>query len=187
MVDYTNPLVTTFELQRQSIEQSQQAIEQTVELPHRIGTAALDSLDSQEEVQRSVVELHQKSLHSFLDALEESFSGVEMPTEDIREMVDDQYGVVLENHEELFDALEEGVDESVTAYDDLSADSLEALDDLIQTLVEAHEELEEQSVDAAEQVSEQVEETQDQLKQQVEDVSEQIRDASEQAVESAEA
>jgi methyl-accepting chemotaxis protein len=182
MVDYASPVETTFELQRKSIEQGQQAIEQTVSLPQRFGEAAVDSLDSQESVQRSVVELQQETLNSLLDAVEESLPGAESPTADLREVIDDQYAAFLDNHEEFFDNLEESLEESVDAYDELSEESIEALDELVDALMEVQEELEDQSVEATEQVGEQVDEIQDQ----VEDVQEQIQEVSEEAADAVE-
>jgi gas vesicle protein len=182
MVDYTSPVETTFELQRRSIEQSQQAIEQTVDLPQRVGEAAVDSLDSQESVQRSVVELQQQTLNSLLDAVEEGFPGAETPTEDVREVIDDQYTAFLDNHEEFFVNLEESLEEGVDAYDDLSEESVEAIDEFVDALMEAQEELEDQSIEATEQVGEQV----DELQEQVEDVQSQIQNVSEEAAEAVE-
>jgi uncharacterized phage infection (PIP) family protein YhgE len=177
MPDYTNPVETTFELQRRSIEQSQEALEQTITLPTRVGEAALDSLDSQESVQRNVVETQQEAIHSFLDAIEETFPGVETSTEDVREVVDDQYDSVLEAHAGFFENLSNSLDEGFDAVDELSEETIEALDDLVDSLVEAQEELEDQSLEATEQAEEQF----DELQAQVEDVQEQIQSVSEDA------
>ena len=177
MADYTNPVETTFELQRRSIEQSQEALEQTITFPTRVGEAAVDSLDSQESVQRNAVEFQQEAIHSLLDAVEETFPGVETSTEDVREVVDDQYGSVLEAHAELFENLSNSLDEGVGAYDELSEETVEAIDDLADSLVEAQEELEGQSVEATEQIEEQFDDLQDQ----VEDVQEQIQSVADDA------
>jgi len=174
MVNYTSPIEATFELQRKSLEQSQQAFQQTVDLPARLGEAAVDGLESQESVQRSVVELQQETLHTLLDTLEDGLSGVEAPTGDLREVIDDQYDVVLDNHAEFFDNLGNGVEEALQTYDEFSAESVEALEDLLDALVELQEELESQSVEAAEEVTEQVEELQGQVEEQLDDLQEQV-------------
>jgi len=177
MADYTNPVATTFELQRRSIEQGQEALEQTLTFPTRVGDAAVDSLDSQESVQRNVVAFQQDAIHSLLDTVEETFPGAETSTNDVREVVDDQYDSVLEAHAELFENLSTSLEEGIEAYDDLSAETVEALEEALEELVDAQEELEEQSVEATEQVEEQFEE----LQAQVEDVQEQIQSVSEDA------
>lgn len=174
MTNYTRPLETTFELQRKTLEGGQQVFEQTIDIPGRLGQAAIDGLDSQESIQRSLVELQQETVHSLLDSLEEGLPGVEGSTDDVREVIDDQYTVLLENHEELFDNLGAGIEDGVTAYDDLSAESTEALEDLLDALVELQEELEAQSVDAAEQAGDQLDELQEQVSGQIEDIQEQL-------------
>jgi len=179
MADYTNPVETTFELQRRSIEQSQEALEQTITLPARVGEAAIDSLNSQESVQQNVVETQQEAIHSFLDAVEETFPGVETSTGEVREVVDDQYDSVLEAHAAFFENLSNSLDEGVEAVDELSEETVEALEDLVDSLVEAQGELEDQSLEATEQVEEQF----DELQAQVEDVQEQIQGVSADAVE----
>jgi len=183
MVDYTTPITKTFELQRQSIAQSQQALEQTIEFQHRVGEAMVDGFETQESVQRSVVELQQDAVHSMLDAVEVNVPGTEETVMEIRELLDEQYGELLANHEEAFEAIVGELDEGIATYDDLTADYLEALDEQVELLVEAHEELETQSVEAAEQVADQV----DELEEQVEDVQAQIQEVSEQAAEAVEA
>ncbi len=183
MVDYTNPVETTFELQRRSIEQGQEALQQTITFPTRIGEAAVDSLESQESVQRNLVELQQDALHSVLDALEETFPGVETSTEDVREVVDGQYDALLDNHAEFFENLENSITEGFDAYEELSEETLEAIEDLIDSLMEAQEELEEQSIEATEQVGEQM----DELQAQIEDVQEQIQGVSEDALDAVDA
>lgn len=172
MADYTDPVERTFELQRRSIEQSQEALERTLTLPARVGEAALDSLDSQESVQRDVVELQQEAIRSFLDAVEETFPGAETSTRDLRETVDDQYDTVLESHAAFFENLSSSLEEGVDAYDELSDETLVALEDLVDSLVDAQAELEDQSIEATEQVETQLEE----LQTQVENVQDQVRD-----------
>ncbi len=177
MADYTNPVETTFELQRRSIEQSQEAIEQTITFPARVGEATIDSLDSQESVQRDVVELQQEAVLSLLDAVEETFPGVGTSTDDARDVVDDQYESLLDTHAEFFENLTNSLEEGVDAYDEVGDETVEALDELADALLEAQEELEDQSLEATEQLEAQFDEVQDQL----ENVQEQLQEVSEDA------
>ena len=183
MVDYTNPVETTFEMQRRSIKQGQQAMEQTLLLPARVGEATVEGLDGQESLQRRFVEFQQESLHSVLDAIDEAVPGAAASTDEVRAAVDDQYEMLLDNHAEFFENLERSVEEGFDAYDELSEESIEALSELIESMVEAHEELEAQSVEATEQVTEQV----DEIQEQVEEVQAQIQRLSEEAAEAVEA
>ncbi|MEF8785704.1 MAG: hypothetical protein V5A45_07190 [Haloarculaceae archaeon] len=183
MVDYTTPVTTTFELQRQTIEQSQQALHRTVELQQRVNNAVVDSMESSESAQRRLVELQQNALHNTLDAVEANVPGVGEQLTELRDAVDEQYEMLLENHAEAFDTLSEELDEGIATYDDVSGDYLGALEEQVDLLLETHEELETQSVEAVEQLATQVEE----LQAQVEEMQSQMQEVSEQAVEAVEA
>ncbi|MFB6188857.1 MAG: hypothetical protein ABEI57_03150 [Halapricum sp.] len=176
---YTTPVTTAFELQRRTIEQSQQAVKQSLEFQKNLNQAFVDSLDSQESAQRRGVELTQTLFHSYLDAVEASVPGVSGSVEELRNTVDEQIEFLLENHEEAFDAVEGEFAEGLEAYDELSADYVEALDEQVDLLIEAHEELEGQSVEAVEQIADQFED----LQEQVEEVQDQVRDVQQQAAE----
>ena len=183
MVDYTQPVKATFELQRKSLEQGQQALEQTLDLQHRVGQAAVDGLEAQESAQRNAVELHQDFVHSVLDAVETNVPGSEDMTVELREMLDEQYATLLENHEELFDSITAEVEDGISTVDEMSEEYFTVLEEQLDLLYDAHEELEGQSVEAVEEMQEQVEE----LQSQAEEMQAQMQDASEQAVESVEA
>lgn len=183
MVDYTTPVTTTFEMQRQSIEQGQRALTQSVEFQKQMTSAMLDSMESTESAQRRTVELLQEGIHNTLDVIEANVPGADVGTEDMRAAVDEQFEMLLENHAEAFDALTEEVDEGVASYDEMTGDYLAAVEDQLELLLDAHEELEVQSVEAVEQLAEQVEEMQDQM----EEMQAQMRDVSEQTVEAVEA
>jgi DNA repair exonuclease SbcCD ATPase subunit len=179
---YTSPVTTVFELQRASIEQSQQALEQSVAFQQNVGQAFVDSLDSQESAQRRGVELSQTLVHNYLDTVESTIPGAAGSVDELRSAVDEQVEFLLENHEEAFEAFEGEFAEGVEAYDELTDDYIAALDEQVSLLVEAHEELETQSVEAVEQMADQVEDLQDQ----VEEVQEQVQDVQQQAAEAVE-
>jgi len=171
MADYTDPIEATFDLQRRSIEQSRVALERTLTLPTQVGEAALESLDSQERVQRDAVELQHEAVTSLLDAIDEMFPGAESSTAGVRDSVDGQYETLLENHAALFETLRERLDEGVDTYDDLSEESVETLDELVDSLADAQAELEEQSLEATEELEAQLAD----LRTQVEGLQEQVQ------------
>ena len=156
-MDYTTPITTTFELQRTTIEQSQQALQRSFELQQSVNQAVVDSFETQEAAQQRAVELQQEAVHSALDAIEANVPGATNVPE-VREAVDEQYDLLLDNHAEAFEAVASEFEEGVAAYDDLAEDYIAALDEQIDLLVEAHEEIEAQSVEGAEQLTEQFEE-----------------------------
>jgi gas vesicle protein len=165
MTNYATPVTTAFQMQRATIEQSQQALQQGVEFQRRLNQAFLDSLDSQESVQRRGVEITQTALHNYLDLVEGSVPGMAGTVREVREAVDEQYEFLLENHAEAFEGFEQSYSEGADAFDDLSADYLEVVDEQLEMVLEAHEQLEDQSVEAVEQLSQQVDELQDQIEQ----------------------
>lgn len=183
MVDYTQPIKTTFEMQRKSLEQGQQALERTFGLQNRVGEAAVDGLETQESVQRNAVELQKEFVHNVLDSVEANVPGTEEMVVELRDMLDDQYDVVLDSHEELFANLTGDVEEGIEAVDEMSDEYFEMLEEQLDALYEAHEELEVQSVEAVDETQEQLGE----LQSQVEEMQVQMQEATEQAVESVEA
>jgi len=182
MSDYTTPIEAAFELQRQSLKQGQDVLVQGVDLQQRVNRAVVGTLDSQEKLQRRVVELHRETVHSTLDAVE-GVPGAELVGADVRADIDDAYDELLDGHAEAFGTVADELESSVEAYDEMTDEFLAAMDEQLDMLVEAHEELEVQSVEATEEVAGQVEE----LQGQVEEVQEQIQQVSEEAAAAVEA
>ena len=63
MVDYTAPVTTTFELQRQTIEQGTEAFHRTAGMPQRMSNAMVDGIESSESGQRQRVKLQHDAIH----------------------------------------------------------------------------------------------------------------------------
>jgi ABC-type transporter Mla subunit MlaD len=183
MTEYTTPITTTFEMQRQAIKQGQQAFEQSIEFQQTVSEAFVDSLDSQESAQRRTVELSKTAFHGYLDAVESTVPGAAGSVEEIRGAIDEQFEFLLENHAELFENIEAETRDGLDAYEDLTTDYLDAMDEQIEMVMEAHEDLEGQSIEAAEQVEDQLEQMQDQVEQ----VQDQVQEVQEQAAEQLEA
>lgn len=172
MVDYTSPITATFELQRQTIEQSQEALEQGIEFQKDLNEAVVDGLDGQEDAQRRVVELQREAVLNTLEAVEANVPGSEDAMAEVRDTVDEQFAQLLENHEEAFESIAAGIEDSTNTYDEFASEYLAALNDQLGTVIDAHEDLEAQSVEAAEEVTDGLE----QLQSQVEEVQQQITD-----------
>lgn len=174
MTQFTTPLSAAFEFQRTAIKQSQQALEQGVEFQKRFNSVLVDSLESQESLQRKGVELNRNAVHTYLDAVEAAVPGTTGNVEEVRETVDEQYDALLDNHAEVFDSVEAEFAEGIETYDEATAEYIEAVDEQIETLIEAHEETEDRTLDAFDQLQTQVEEFQGQVETQVEDMQEQF-------------
>lgn len=167
---FTTPVSTAFEMQRSAIEQSQQAIESSVEFQKRLNAAALDGFEVTEEAQRGTVEMTENAVHSYLDVLEATVPGAGSVTGQVRENVDEGFDSLYEAHEEAFDVTEDEFAKGVAAYDELAVDYLVALNDQIETLLEAHEDVEGQTVETFQQAEGQFEEMQAQFEAQGEEM-----------------
>jgi len=185
MTEYTTPINSVFEFQRTAIEQSQHAVERSVEFQQSVNEAVLDGLDSQESAQRQGVELNRTAVHSYLDAIEATVPGAAGTFDDVREVVDEQYDTLLENHTEAFDSVAEEVERGIEVYDESAEEYLAAVEEQTEALLEAHEEIEGETVDVVREATGQLEEFQDQLEEQVEEVQEQVEEVQEQVAESA--
>ena len=182
MVDYTNPITTTFELQRKTLKQGQKALEQGVELQQEMAQSTVDMVDSSESAQRHAVDFQHKTAHAALDNVEQMVPGSEASIVQVREFVDEQFEFLLENHAEAFDTLRGELKDGVEAHGELSDDYLETVEEQLSLLLQAHEDLESQSIEMTEQVEEQM----DIVEEQVEEFQTQVQTASEQALETAE-
>lgn len=182
MVDYTNPVTTTFELQRKTLKQGQKALEQTVELQQEMAQGTVELIDSSEVAQRHAVDFQHKTAHTALDNVEQMLPGSEASMEQVREFVDEQFQFLLENHADAFEALRGELENGVDAHGELSDDYLETVDEQLSLLLQAHEDLETQSIEMSEQVEQQVETVEEQLGE----FQSQVQSVSEQALETAE-
>jgi len=163
MVDYTSPITATFELQRQTIKQSQEALEQGIEFQKDFNRALAEGLDGQEDAQRRVVELQREALLDTLETVETNIPGAEDATAEVRTTVDEQFDQLLDNHKEAFESIASGIEDGTQTRDEFVADYLDALDDQLSMVIDAHEDLESQSVEAADGVTGQLEKLQTQL------------------------
>ncbi|PSP27164.1 hypothetical protein BRC65_07360 [Halobacteriales archaeon QH_2_65_14] len=116
----------------------------------RVTAAALDSMDSQESIQRRSLELQQAAVHDALDAFEANVPGTETATDDIREAFDEQVEVLFENHEAFFANVSSEFEVSADVYDEMTDEYLDALDEQVDMLLDAHEDVEAQSTEAIE-------------------------------------
>lgn len=197
---YTNPIETTFELQRQSLKQGQALLTQGVDVQQQVGKSVIAGIESQEQFQRRFVEFNQDAVTDTLEILEET-SGLDSEDSELRANLDDGYDELLSRHAELFDTItkelgEHGIDPS----EELSADLLETIDEQLDLLLETHEELEAQSVEAVDDLESQLTELREQvgdvnneladeveeLREQASEVQDQIRQVSEDAADAVE-
>lgn len=176
MSDYTTPISTAFELQRTTIKQGQQAVERSLEFQRNVNEAMLGSLDTQEDAQRSTVELYQEGIHTYLDAVEASVPGASASVREVRRAVDDGFETLFDQHSEAFEQAEELSEEGFDTYEEFSQEYLDAMNEQLSFLLDTHEELEGQTVDAFEQSIAQYEQMQEQMEGQSEEFQQQFEE-----------
>lgn len=175
MTSYTTSITTAFDLQRSTIEQSQQALSNTVEFQKRFNDVVLDSVGTVEETQQQGLELTRTAIHNYLDAVETTVPGAadSLDLDEIRATVDEQFAQLASSHAEAFDAYEAQLSEGADAYDEFTTDYLAAVNEQIDRLLEAHEDVEAQTVETLEGLEAQIEDVQ----AQVEDVQQTAQDS----------
>jgi hypothetical protein len=172
--NYTGPMSTAFELQRDAVKQGQEAFERSLDFQRRMNRAMLDGMENQEETQRTGVEFARDGIHAYLDAVE-TMTAPGMGSRGVREMrrsVDDGFDNLLDAHEEAFEAAEEGMERSVDEYDEFSEAYLDALEAQVEALLEAHEDVQQRTVSTMEESFEQYEQFQSEMEGQADEMNE---------------
>lgn len=150
------PLTTAFELQRTAIQQTRDVFDTTVEFHTNLNEILLDGFEEQQSIQRRLIAIQHVVAHRLVDRVEEDMPVVDAGTDQAREVLDEQFTQLYDNHEQLFRSTVDEFATSVDAYDDVSEDYLAALDEQLALLIRTQEEVEGQSVETAEQVDEQL-------------------------------
>ncbi len=166
-----NPIAAAFELQRRSLRQSQQALEQSIELQRQLNEAMMQGTGGTDASERTA-EMTRAAIERYLEAIESTVPGAGAGVEQVREAMAQQFEAAEQVRSEAADLAEEGLE----GYDDLSAVYLDSVSQQLDVLVDAHEEVEkrtEQFLDRTEeQLEEMQEDTSDQLQEQLDQLHE---------------
>jgi DNA repair exonuclease SbcCD ATPase subunit len=171
--DEPSPIGTLFQLQRETIKQTEDVIENVMTLPREMSDTVYSGVDTHQDVQKQALRLSRQSVHTSLDAAE-SVSGGSSTLEDLRDSVDETFDTLEEQSDEAYDTIDEEYDSVGESYDEFSEDALENLSTQLDFLIDLNEDLEGQLVDAVEEFTEQLEELQDQLDEQADDAQERV-------------
>ncbi|MEF8806936.1 hypothetical protein [Natronomonas sp.] len=178
MSDNDSPLSTLFELQRNTIKQTEDLLETALSVPRDVGDSLYSGVETQQELQERALELTRESVHTSLDAAE-SVSGDSATLEDLRESVDETFDTLKDQQQEAFDAVDEEYDAVGESYDELSEDALENLGEQIDVLVEFNEGIEDRLIDSLEDVTEQFEKLQEDLEESTDEAQERVEEQAE--------
>lgn len=68
MSENNSPIQTLFQLQRDTIKQTEEVLEQALRVPRDVGDTLYSGVGTQQEVQAQALDLARKSVHTSLDA-----------------------------------------------------------------------------------------------------------------------
>lgn len=142
-----NLIQTTFELQRQSIERSFDAVDRSLELQQSVARAARDNLETGQSIQQRGVELGARGLHAYVDAFAATTLGEEESLEEVHELIDEQFDVLERTTDDTWEAMETTVIEGMDAYDDLTETQRDLLQDSTDAFLESYEEVESSTIE----------------------------------------
>jgi hypothetical protein len=145
MATTETPFQQILDVQRTAIEQSNQLFKQNLAMQREAIEAFRGTFDTQESVQRRSVEATQRAVDAYFEALEDAGADV-MGVPEVHEAVDEQFAVLLDLHEQSWDAFDQLAEEHAAAFDDY-LDQLESLADdsteaALDTTGQAHEQTE---------------------------------------------
>lgn len=169
MTDDDSPIDPLFELQRNTIRQTEETLDNVFTLSSTFGDAFAQGIEPGREVQQQTIELSRQSIHTSLDAVESVGRNVDQ-IDDLRDSVDDAFDTLADQSEALSYAVED-------SYDSLGEDAVADLEDQFELLLELNRTIEERLVGTIERFAEQAGETEefaDTFEQQVELLSDQL-------------
>ncbi|PSP49690.1 hypothetical protein BRC75_02970 [Halobacteriales archaeon QH_7_69_31] len=182
MTDDDSPLATLFELQRNTIRQTEDALESALEVPADVSDTLYGGIDTQREVQRQVLGMTRQSIHTSLDAAE-SVTTSSATLDDLRESVDQAFDTLEEQQAEAFDAVDEEYESLSEGYEEFSDDAADSLKEQLDVLVEFNEGVEEQLTETVEEFTEQLDELESELEGQTEETQERVAEQAEELAE----
>lgn len=189
MSEYTSPVSMAFEFQRNAIEGTHEAVQNSIQMQKNVNETFVGNFDPARDVSERGNDLVRTGIDTYFDAVESTVPAGSGFAE-VRTMMHDGLDTLEESQLDVIDQFEANVQESADSNEAFLDEFLTALDDQIATLLENHEQLEEQTVVALEQLEEAIEELLDefeargeelqkQLESQAEAVQEQLEDVTE--------
>lgn len=132
------PFTQMFDVQRTMIQQSNQVFKQGLALQREAIKAFRSTFDTQESTQRQNVEATQRAVDAYFEALEDAGADG-MGLAAVQEVVDEQFAVLLDVHEQSWDAIERLTEENAAAYDEYLTQLESVVDDSTEAALDATE------------------------------------------------
>ena len=144
MSEGTDPIGVGFELQRNAIEASRKALEESVEFQREVGETLVGGVGTTEDAQKQGVEMTRRALYAYLGTVESTVPGSEDAVAEIRETVDEQFDTLEARHAEAFESVTEELEAGSDTYEEFASESLGTLTEQLDALLETHEEIQTQ-------------------------------------------
>ena len=137
-----------FEMQRHAIQQSQQLLQQGLDMQQRMTESMLhNNLDAGHNAQRQGTEFARNWLDTYFRTLGTAFGQVD--TSEVSQTLEKQFEHFSDSQEEAWNAFEDSLDQAMTAYKDLGGSQAELIDHSFTSFVEMQRETGERVAAAA--------------------------------------
>ncbi|WP_115795082.1 hypothetical protein [Halorussus rarus] len=148
-----------FEMQRNAIQQSQQMMQQGIDMQQRMTESMMrNNLSSGHNAQRQGTELARNWMDAYFRTLGTMFGRGD--ASEVSESLREQFEEFNDAQDDAWDSFEDSLDQAMDAYEDLNESQKELIDRSFNSFFEMQRETGERVADAAEQMERQAQESQ---------------------------
>ncbi|WP_121743582.1 hypothetical protein [Natronorubrum halophilum] len=159
MSETNSPVSAVFDLQRNAIEQTHEAVKRGVDTQQEFGEAFVDFGPAKQANERSY-DAVRTVVDVYFDAVESTTPGQQDLLGDFRATVDEQLDAIEANQAEAIEAVEANAQEGSESVDELFERVIVALDEQFEAVLDAHAGVEDQTLAVFEGVEDNLEELQ---------------------------
>jgi hypothetical protein len=151
MID-TNPFEAVVSIQQTTLEQTHEALTESMDAQKDLVDSIVDNLESIERAQQQGTELSREALLASIDSIETVNPDADI--EDLRSGIEAQFDTFEQSHESQWDAITELTEQSRDSFEETADTYAEMVDSSFEQFLDAHEQVGEQAADATEQTIE---------------------------------
>lgn len=153
----TNETISTvYGAQRDTIIQSREALEQSVELQKQASAVLTDWFDAGRVAQQRGLTVAKTTLDAYFNAAEATIPGSSVPLKEVRQASDEGFDRAADVQEDIWDEVERAAEDGVDSYEAIADAYLDAADSTFDTYLDSHERAEGRVVAAADIAAEPV-------------------------------
>lgn len=158
MSNQQNPIGTMFELQRTTIENTQEIVHQTLDAQVRATGMIAEGVERSEAALEQGEDVTVAAVNAYFDALSSTVPGDAEGVEGLRETVLEQVEVAGEVNEDVWEATQEFAEQNAAAFEEFAAEYETIVDDSFDAFLQTHEQAAagaQQATDAVQQQAQQ--------------------------------